>query len=280
MEIVLILFLLATVQALAEFLPISSSGHLVLINHLPGIAHKMSTIEENLHLFTNVMLHVATLFAVLIYLRKDIAALAKGCCVSIKKRKFQSDELRTVLYIAIASIPAGIIGLMFEHKIELLFSSPKLVACMLVLNGIMLLATKYINIQHRIIKETGLYRAFFIGMCQALAIIPGISRSGITIAGGFFAGIEPTEAAKFSFFMAIPVIFGAGLLEGIHAVKVGISLDIVLPLLIAMVWATALALAALYILIHFVRKIRIDVFGYYTIVVGIIGFVYFSRGSV
>lgn len=275
MEIIAVLFVLACVQALAEFLPISSSGHLVLVEHLPWIEENVRSIGENLSLFINVMLHVATLFAVIIYLRRDIAYLAKGAWESIANRERNSPDIRTIGYIFVASLPAGILGVLFHHQIESFFSSPKFVAEMLVVNGLILLSTKYIKIGHRFIGEAGIWRALIIGLCQALAIVPGISRSGLTIAGGFFAGLDPVEAAKFSFLMAVPVIAGAGLLEGVKAVKVGLPDGFIVPLVLSMLLATLLALAALHLLMYFVRKIRIDVFGYYTIAVGIAGMVYF-----
>ncbi len=275
MEMIVVLFILACVQALAEFLPVSSSGHLVLVEHLPWIGERMRAIGEGLSLFINVMLHVATLIAVVVYLRRDIAYLAKGAWMSIVQREMNSPDMRTIAYIIIASVPAGTIGVLFHHQIESLFSSPKLVAIMLVVNGLVLLSTKHINIRHRFIGEAGVGRALIIGICQALAIVPGISRSGLTIAGGFFVGLEPVEAAKFSFLMAIPVIAGAGLLEGMKAAKAGLPDGFLLPLVLAMAVATILALAALHLLMHFVRKIRIDVFGYYTIAVGTAGLVYF-----
>ncbi len=275
MEMIAVLFILACVQALAEFLPVSSSGHLVLVEHLPWIGENMRAIGEGLSLFVNVMLHVATLIAVVVYVRRDIAYLAKGAWVSIVHREMSSPDMRTIAYIIIASVPAGVIGVLFHHQIESLFSSPKLVAIMLVVNGLVLLSTKYIKIRHRFIGEAGVGRALIIGICQALAIVPGISRSGLTIAGGFFMGLEPVEAAKFSFFMAIPVIAGAGVFEGMKAAKAGLPDGFLVSLVLAMAVATILALAALHLLMHFVRKIRIDVFGYYTIAVGITGLVYF-----
>ncbi|MCX7679605.1 MAG: undecaprenyl-diphosphate phosphatase [Spirochaetes bacterium] len=275
MEILLALFILACVQALAEFLPISSSGHLVLIEHLPWMSAQKKFIGQELSLFTNVMLHVATLIAVLIYLRRDIAYIAIGVFKSIKQRNINTPDVRTVVYVFVASLPAGFIGILLHHEIESLFSSPTLVSAMLVVNGMLLLATRYIKIRHRFIGELGIWRALFIGVCQAFAIVPGISRSGLTIAGGFLAGLEPIEAAKFSFFMAIPVIAGAGILESVQAAKAGLPGNLLLPLFFAMVFATILALGALSLLVHVVRKIRIDLFGYYTIAVGIAGLVYY-----
>ncbi len=277
MEAIIVLFVLACVQALAEFLPISSSGHLVLVEHLPWIGAYMCDFGEGLSLFINVMLHCATLVAVIIYLRRDIAYIVKGAWASLIERDMHSPDMRTIYYIIIASIPAGIVGVLFHHSIEAMFSSPRLVAGMLILNGCILLATKYINIGSIFIGEMGIRRAVIVGICQMLAIVPGISRSGLTIAGGFFSGLEPVEAAKFSFLMAIPVIAGAGLLEGVKVVRMGLPDGFLLPLVLSMVFATLLALAALHLLMHFVRNIRLNVFGYYTIAVGIGAMLYFMR---
>ncbi len=273
MNIIIVLFTLAAVQALAEFLPVSSSGHLVIVESVPCFAANIRALGGDLSLFINVMLHLATLLAVVIYLRADIFRLLKGGVVSLRRRDFSGDEARSIGFILVATLPAGVLGVLFHDFIEGLFSSPRNVFIMLVLNGFILLSTKLIKMKDGPIAGVGVWRSLLVGFFQAIAIIPGISRSGLTITGGFLAGLAPVEAAKFSFLMAVPVIAGAGLLEGIKAAKAGLPDGFLAPLAGAMALAVVLAFFSLKILMALVKRIRIDVFGYYTIAAGAAGLV-------
>jgi undecaprenyl-diphosphatase len=273
METVVVLFILAVVQGVAEFLPVSSSGHLVLFEHMPYLRDGIGAMGPDLSLFINVLLHVATLIAVVIFLWKDIVVLAKGFFSALARRDFSAGEIRTVLYILAASAPAGLIGMAFHDFFESLFSSPFIVCIMLIINGFILISTKIIPIKNRQIEEMGITRAILVGCAQAVAIIPGISRSGSTITGGFLAGLEPAEAAKFSFYMAIPVILGAGLVESLKVAKAGVPAGMTLPLAGAFVVAVLVALAAIELLFVLVKRVRIDIFGYYTIIAGTVGII-------
>jgi len=273
MNVIIVLFTLAAVQALAEFLPVSSSGHLVIVESIPWFAENIRALGGGLSLFINVMLHLATLAAVVIYLRDDILRLLKGGAASLRTRDFGTDEARSIGHILVASLPAGIIGILFHDYIEGLFSSPRSAFIMLIANGFILLSTKFIKTKSGTIAGAGVWRSLMVGFFQAIAIIPGISRSGLTITGGFLAGLEPVEAAKFSFMMAIPVIAGAGLLEGVKAAKAGLPDGFLAPLAGAMVFAVVLAFFSLKILMALVKRIRIDVFGYYTIAAGAAGLI-------
>ncbi len=271
METVVVLFILAVVQGVAEFLPVSSSGHLVLFEHMPYLRDVIRAMGPDLSLFINVLLHVATLVAVVIFLWKDIVALVKGFFSALARRDFTAREMRTVLYILAASAPAGLVGVVFHDFFESLFSSPFIVCIMLIINGFILISTKIIPVKNRQIEEMGITRAILVGCAQAVAIIPGISRSGSTITGGFLAGLEPAESAKFSFYMAIPVILGAGLIESLEVARAGAPAGMTLPLAGAFIVAVLVALAAIKLLFALVKRIRIDIFGYYTIIAGIAG---------
>lgn len=276
MEFFLVLMALAVIQGVAEFLPVSSSGHLVIFEHIPLLRRNLDAIGPDMMLFLNVLLHLATLVAVIIYLRRDIAALAAGFLRALWRRDFSGPEARSVAYILAACVPAALIGVLFHDFFERTFSSPFAASLMLIANGIMLITTKKIPIKNRQIEEMGIMRALLVGCAQAVAILPGISRSGSTIAGGFLAGLEPEQAARFSFLMAIPVILGAGLLESLKLNPAVLSGGAVWALAIASLVAIAVALVALRILVAMVKRIRIDVFGYYTIAAGIIAALYFS----
>jgi undecaprenyl-diphosphatase len=279
MEITIVLFVLAVVQGIAEFLPVSSSGHLVLFENIDFFHSTIHAMGDGLFLYINVMLHVATLAAILIFLRKDLVKMVTGSFRALGARNFSDPDLRSAVYIVVASVPAGIIGILLHEEIEALFSSPTIVFFMLIVNGFILLSTKIITIKNRQIEEMGMMRALIIGFFQAIAIIPGISRSGMTITGGFLLGVEPEHSARFSFLMAIPVILGAGLLESVKMLGRGIPSGFVLPMTGAVAVAIIVALLSLKLLFAMVKRIRIDVFGYYTILAGSAGLaaVYFFR---
>jgi undecaprenyl-diphosphatase len=268
-----ILLLLGIVQGIAEFLPISSSGHLVIMENIPFIKASLESLGDGAILFINVALHVATLAGVVMFLWKDIVALVKGIVLSILEKSPASPAMKTALYILAASLPAGIIGVIFNDFFETVFSTSLCTFICLILNGFILIATKKISIHNRHIDALGLPRSLIVGFFQAFAILPGISRSGMTIAGGLLNGMEPVQAARFSFLMAIPVIAGAGLLEGIKAAQGSFPPELHLPLAIAMAVAIAVSVVALKVLFYLVKRVRIDLFGYYTIAVGITGLI-------
>ncbi|HON77052.1 MAG TPA: undecaprenyl-diphosphate phosphatase [Spirochaetota bacterium] len=271
MEITVVLFVLAVIQGIAEFLPVSSSGHLVLFENIEFFHTTIHAMGDGLLLYINVMLHVATLVAIFIFLRKDLVKLVTGALRALGARNFSDPDFRSAMYIVLASVPAGVIGVLLHDVIESLFSSPVIVFFMLILNGFILLSTKIITVKNRQIEEMGMMRALIIGLFQAIAIIPGISRSGMTITGGFLLGVEPEQSARFSFLMAIPVILGAGLLESLKMLGKGVPSGFVLPMAGAVLVAIVVALLSLKLLFVMVRRIRIDVFGYYTILVGAAG---------
>ncbi len=268
-----ILLVLGIVQGIAEFLPISSSGHLVILENIPFIKASLENLGEGSLLFINVALHVATLAGVVMFLWKDIVALIKGVIASVLEKNPSRSAMKTALYIIAASLPAGIIGVLFNDFFGAVFSTSLYAFICLILNGFILIATKKISIRNREIDELGLSGSLLVGFFQAFAILPGISRSGMTITGGLLAGMEPLQAARFSFLMAIPVIAGAGLMEGIKAAQGTFPAEMYLPLAIAMAVTIAVSLASLKVLFYLVKRVRLDLFGYYTIALGVAGLI-------
>lgn len=269
-----VLLILGLVQGIAEFLPISSSGHLVILEQIRCFKEALEGFGSEPEIFINVSLHIASLCAILIFLRNDLRDILTGLFSGIVKRDFMRRECKIVIYIMAAAVPAGIAGVLFHDFFERLFSSALTVFFMLIFNGLVLISTNFIPINNRKIEEIGIARSIVIGLCQAIAIIPGISRSGSTITGGMLVGLPPEESARFSFLIAIPVIAGAGLLELLKIAGKRFPFEILLPVIIAMLITLVVSLAALRILFAAVRRIRIDVFGYYTILLGLAGVVY------
>lgn len=267
------MLILGVFQGVAEFLPISSSGHLTLLEQSVYIKSLMNTPSEEINMLINVSLHVATLIAVIIYMRKDIWKIIKGFFTGLFQRDFANPDFRAGIYILIASFPAGIIGLLFNDFFEKVFSSVTMVLIFLIINGFILITANKISSKGRKLEEAGIFKSIIIGFCQAAAIFPGISRSGSTLAGGLFCGLEGVEAARFSFLMAIPVIAGAGLIEGMKVSVGGYPSEIFIPIAAGMIVSIFVALVSIRILFWVVKKVKLDIFGYYTIALGVIGLI-------
>lgn len=193
------------VQGLTEFLPVSSSGHLVLIPALLGI--------EEPDLATSALLHVGTLIAVVWFYRADLVGLVRD--------PRSAHSRRILLLLAIGTIPAAIVGLSLDGPIEILFSEPGYVAIALVVTGLILSLSLTFPAEGKTLEEGSAGDAVVVGLAQALALIPGISRSGMTITAGLAQGFERVQAARYAFLLGVPSIAGAGLLEGMELVDRG-----------------------------------------------------------
>ncbi len=267
------MIILGVFQGVAEFLPISSSGHLVLLEQAGFMKSLMNMPSVETNLLINVSLHVATLIAVLIYMRRDIGSIIKGFITGLVTRDFSNPGFRAGIYIFIASFPAGIIGFLFNDFFEEVFSSVTMVLIFLIINGFILITANRIPSKGRKLEEAGIFRSILIGFCQALAIFPGISRAGSTLAGGLFCGLEGVEAARFSFLMAVPVIAGAGLVEGLKIPGGNYPAEIFGPIAAGMIVSILVALVSIRILFWVVKQVKLNVFGYYTIALGVTGLI-------
>ncbi len=193
------------VQGLTEFLPVSSSGHLVLIPALLGI--------DEPDLATSALLHVGTLVAVIGFYRSDITDLVR------EPRSDHSKRIWSLLLLG--TIPAVVVGLTLDGPIEVIFSEPDLVAIALIATGFVLALSLIFQPGDRTLEEGQTGDAIVIGLAQALALIPGVSRSGTTITAGLVQGFSRLEAARYAFLLGVPAIAGAGLFQGIELVDRG-----------------------------------------------------------
>ena len=243
--------ILGSLQGMTEFLPVSSSGHLVLGQHFLGLS-----LPGN---FFEVLVHLGTLCSVLVVFRTEILKLIQ----SIK-----SAESKIMLSaLVIGTIPAVLIGLSMKDKINQLFENPLTVSFSLILTGIWLVMTKwFVNQQSNINLKNG----FLIGCAQAIAIIPGISRSGATIGVAMLLGISPEKAAKFSFLLAIPAIAGAGLLTAIDIDPALVSSLSSGTIIAAFFSSFLVGWAALTWLLKLISKGQFHWFGLYCMVIGIL----------
>lgn len=250
---------LGAVQGLTEFLPISSSGHLVLFQKIFGF-------QEPPIMF-DALLHFSTAVAILIFLRKEIKTLFEKILLEIKKKK-RGEAFNTFLLLFIGTIPVVIIGVLLMDKIEVIFDSFLLVGISFFLTAIILFSTSFANKQKKNIKKINKIDALFIGFFQALAILPGLSRSGSTISAGLFRGIKKEDAFNFSFLLGFVAILGANILQ-IFKVTGFEGFDF-LAGIIGFFSAFLVGLIALRILKPIVIKGKFYYFGIYCIFAGII----------
>ncbi len=236
--------LLGVVQGLTEFLPVSSSGHLAILEHY-------FKIEEPVVMAA--FLHLGTFMATVIYFRKPLAELIAG----VFKR--DRDSLWYLLFIVLANIPIGLFALFFRSTIESTFSDLKIIAVFLGLSGLFVLLTALIS---RGAKKVGLVQTVIIGFGQMFAVFPGLSRSGLTISSAMFSGVEPVQAFKFSFIMSLPAILGANLLELKGGSGFGHPVEMFAGLLVSLV----VGLVALRLLSGLVKK-HFYIFGFYCLLI-------------
>ena len=250
MEIAFQALVMGIVQGLTEFLPVSSSGHLIVVPALLGWHDPF--IES---LAFSVMLHIGTLGALLIYFREDWFRLIPAALAAIRDRSFDGDQDRRLsLLLIVATIPAVIAGVLLNDVVEKAVREPRLVAVTLVAGAAILWLAERWGSRTHVIREMTTSTAFGIGVAQAAALVPGISRSGISISAGLFSGLTREAAARFSFLMATPIIAGAGLweLRKIAAGEAGVAIQPG-PLAIGMIAALVAGLAAIAVLLRFLR---------------------------
>lgn len=260
---------LGLLQGLGEFLPISSSAHLALAPWLfhwpdPGLAF-------------DVALHFGTLVAVLWYFRDEWVALARAAWQIVTTRRIVTIEQRRALYVIVATIPGGIFGLLFEKKAETVFRNPALTAVMLIVMGIILWAVDRYVAQRRPINGLTMRDAIIIGLAQAFAVIPGVSRSGSTITAGRAVGLDRNGAAAFSFLMSMPIIAAAAVLKVPHVLR---ESGLTTPLIVGVLASAVSGWFAISALLKFVSRRSYGVFAVYRVVLGaIVLAIYFHRGG-
>jgi len=238
------------IQGLTEFLPISSSGHLVLVPALLG--------QDPPDLATSAMLHLGTLLAVLAYFRREV----------VEVFTFTDKGKRLLLLVLIGTIPAGVLGLTLESQFDWLNERPTAVALALFLTGIVLFSTRWLHRGDKVVADASIRDTVIMGLGQAVALIPGVSRSGATISTGLLRGFTHAEAARYSFLLGIPAIAGAGLLKGMDLVDsgAGISGDI----LVGVAVAAVTGYAAIAFLLRLIGRTGLAPFGIYCMVAGVV----------
>ena len=250
-------------QGLTEFLPVSSSGHLIIVPFLFGWNDPFLT-----SLAFSVMLHIGTLSALLVYFRADWFRLVPAGFAALRDRSLNDDKDRRLAWLLVAAtIPAALAGVLLDQLIETSFREVGLVAVTLVVGaGILWLADRR-GARTKGVEDVTLPVAIGIGLAQAIALVPGISRSGISISAARLAGLDRAAAARFSFLMATPVTAGAALFEVRRLLTGEAGVDISIgPLVVGMVAAFASGALAISVLLRFLRTNSLDVFVWYRLV--------------
>jgi undecaprenyl-diphosphatase len=268
-------------QGATELFPVSSLGHAVLI---PSLLHWTFKQSDPSFVPFLVLLHLGTAGALLFIYRTEWVAIIRGFFVAAIRGRIETPPERLAMLLMVGTIPAGILGVFFENRIKSLFASPYVAAGFLIVNGLLMLGFEQLrrraerraalDSKSRVEQEEGFSEAerisfraaALIGACQALAFLPGISRSGVTIGGGLLAGLRHQEAARFSFLLATPVILAAGVLEVPLLFTSGIP---VAEYLAGALLAAASAYLSARFLLRYFRSGRLDPYGWYCAAAGV-----------
>lgn len=265
---------LGLVQGLSEFLPISSSGHLALLQNL-------FEINEDKVIFFAVLLHIGTLVSIFVVYHKDIYALIKELFLLFKDiftgkgLRIKERPIRKLgIMIIVSSIPTAIMGLLFSDYIDKIFGSLTVIAICWIITGFILLFSEKLKNNKKEIEGMKYRNAIFIGICQGLAIMPGISRSGSTIVGSLVTGLKREFAVEFAFLISIPAILGSAILEFPKAIKAGIEPSTIGPMIVGFLVAAISGYFAITTMIKIVSKHKMRYFSYYVWIIGLGTFIY------
>ncbi len=260
--------ILGVVEGLTEWLPISSTGHMILVNEFI----KMAVDKKFMDMFL-VVIQLGAIMSVVVLNFTKLNPFARS------KNKVEKQQTFSLWYkVIFACIPAAVIGLLFNNYMEKHFMNAHVVAFTLILYGILFIIVENYNKRRtstiNSLEELDYKTAFIIGLFQVLALVPGTSRSGATILGGIIFGTSRYVAAEFTFFLAIPVMFGASLLK---MVKFGLnySAEETMIMLLGMTVAFVVSIASIKFLLRYIKKNDFKIFGWYRIILGIIVFAYF-----
>jgi len=268
-------------QGATELFPVSSLGHAVLI---PSLLHWSFKQSDPSFLPFLVLLHLGTATALLVLYRQEWVVIIRGFFTAAVRGQIQTDTERLAMLLLVGTIPAAVLGVFLESRIKTLFASPSVAAVFLVVNGVLMIGFELLRrrAERRVLvtassraeqeehfahaERISFRAAAIVGACQALAFIPGISRSGVTIGGGLLAGLRHEEAARFSFLLATPVILGAGAVEIPQLFSSGVP---VAEYLAGAVLSGIAAYASARFLLRYFRSGRLDPYGLYCIAAGL-----------
>ncbi len=271
--------LMGIVQGLSEFLPVSSSAHLVFTSNLYKVFKGIEIVQSsNEEIFFDIMVHLGTLIAVIIFFRKDIANILMSMFKAFKTKNWSDKQAKLGLYIIAGTIITIILALPINEIAEKLVYKPSVVGILLFITGFTLLYSEYKSKKLEEKKcDIDLKTSIFVGLAQGLAALPGFSRSGWTIATGLFLGLDRLSAAKYSFLLSIPIILGASMVYPLVKIDITEALNYNWT---AIIVGTAVSAITGYLCIKyfmkFISKFSLAVFGYYCLIAGISAAVFFA----
>lgn len=252
---------LGFIQGITEFLPVSSSGHLIIVREILNL-------QTNYGLAFDAVLQLATTLVIFVYFRKILWGLVSDCLNFLNRKIIEKQKKIYLGAIIFATLPAIVFGLFLEDLMETAFRNTSLVAFSLILGAILMLIAENILKQNfdKSTQKMSLITGLKIGFFQSLAIIPGMSRSGVTIAGGLFAGLNREDATKFSFIIALPILFGSGIKKLLDLSMSGLLVDIGFELLIGSASAFLFGLLAVHFLVSFLKSHTLKIFVWYRLI--------------
>lgn len=270
--------LMGIVQGLSEFLPISSSAHLVFTSNFYKVFRNIPIAEQSTEeIFLDIMLHLGTLIAVLIFFRKDVIEICKALLQGIKERDFSHYNAKLGLYIILGTIVTIILALPLEKVAGHLVFHPAIVGLLLIITGLVLFFSEYLSKKQSQKEELGKKEAILIGLAQGIAVLPGFSRSGWTIATGLFTGLNRQTAARYSFLLSIPIILGASMVYPL------IKIDITeaagynwTAIILGTIFSGITGYLCIKYFMKFISKFSLNIFGWYCVVMGIFTTIFFN----
>jgi undecaprenyl-diphosphatase len=267
--------ILGLTQGITEFAPVSSSGHLILVPWLFGWPILNNA---DLNKTFDVALHIGTLIGAVAYFRKDIWRYLFAWFASIRERRIGTTDQRIAWALVIGTIPGVIAGALFEDVIQRDLGQPWIIAVMLAVFGVVLYAVDRAFAQDRGLDDVTPKRGWWLGVAQALALQPGVSRSGVTITAARAYRFERATAARVSFLLALPIIFGAGVYKGIDLAKSGIPDGFAAPFVAGMIAAAISGFVVIWWLLGYLRRRSLAVFVWYRLAVAALVFVVIATG--
>lgn len=259
--------ILGVLQGATEFVPISSSGHLVIVPWLLGWGQPS--------LLFDTTVHWGTLLAVVVYFRRDLWELFTAWLKTIRERSLADPKGRLAWLLLLGNIPAGLMGLFLKDFFESLFADPLSTARFLLVTGTILALSEWMGKRNREVESMGWVDALAIGVAQGAAILPGISRSGATIAAGLWFGMGREAAARFSFLLSVPIVFAAGMLKLKDAFEVGFVPGEGWTLALGFLAAAVSGYLCIHYLLEFLRRRSLYVFAVYCWLAGLFAIIVF-----
>ena len=270
--------LMGIVQGLSEFLPISSSAHLVFTSNFYKVFKGIEIVQHsNEEIFFDIMLHFGTLIAVLIFFRKEIAEILKALWQGVKSKDFSDKNAKRGLYIILGTVITVAVALPMEKVAEKLVYSPAIVGILLVITGFVLFYSEYRSKKTPVKTQVDLKTSIFVAIAQGIAALPGFSRSGWTIATGLFNGLDRLSAARYSFLLSIPIILGASMVYPFIKIDLHEALTYNWSAIAAGTLVSGLVgYACIKYFLKFVSKFSLAIFGYYCVIAGILTAIFFT----